>query len=175
MRAFKVNAQGRVSGHGIQFLNWELVVEVGAPINVLQHFDPVSFRVRDLLTGTDSEGKLCNLVVRRCRTDHLACEFRTVRIANPARLSFSIVSPPSPIKPGAYRWKAGVFDGHQWTDGWWGLPEMVVATKPMTNTGDEFQGILNLPCEMEVRSALKRFGGDTGLMGCWSSSRYTTA
>ena len=60
--------------------------------------------------------------------------------------------PTLPIKPGAYRWKAGVYDGHQWTDGWWALPEMVVGTKPMTNTGDEFQGILNLPCELEVRA-----------------------
>src|SRR5882762_3452152 len=41
----EVNAQEESSRQGIQFLKWELVVEDGAPPNVLQHFDPVYFRV----------------------------------------------------------------------------------------------------------------------------------
>jgi hypothetical protein len=60
--------------------------------------------------------------------------------------------PILPLKPGVYRWKVGVYDGHEWSDAWWAVPELVVGTKPMTNTADEFQGILNLPCEMEIRT-----------------------
>ena len=41
----EVYSQGEAFGQGIQFLKWELVVEDGEPTNVLQHFDPVYFRV----------------------------------------------------------------------------------------------------------------------------------
>src|SRR6266850_6559552 len=147
----EVNAQEESSGQGIQFLKWELVVEDGALPNVLQHFDPVYFRVVIHIPEKILKG-LYNILL----LDDLA---RIIWHGNfelsalePGTFEFLHRLPTLPIKPGAYRWKAGVYDGHQWTDAWWALPEMVVGTRPMTNTADEFQGILNLPCEMKVRA-----------------------
>ncbi len=151
MERSKVNAQEESSGHGIQFLKWELVVEDGAPSNVLQHFDPVSFRVVIYLPEQILKGSYAILLFDDAERIIWHANFELSGL-QPGTFEFLHRLPTLPIKPGAYRWKAGVYDGHQWTDGWWGLPEMVVATKPMTNTGDEFQGILNLPCEMEVRA-----------------------
>jgi lipopolysaccharide transport system ATP-binding protein len=151
MERTKVNAQEESSGQGIQFLKWELVVEDGAPSNVLQHFDPVSFRVVVYLPEQILKGSYAILLFDDAGRIIWHGNFELSGL-QPGTFEFLHRLPTLPIKPGAYRWKAGVFDGHRWTDGWWALPEMVVGTKPMTNTGDEFQGILNLPCEMEVRA-----------------------
>jgi homopolymeric O-antigen transport system ATP-binding protein len=146
-----VNAQEESSGQGIQFLKWELVVEDGAPSNVLQHFDPVSFRVVIYLPEQILKGSYAILLFDDAGRIIWHGNFELSGL-QPGMFEFLHHLPMLPIKPGAYRWKAGVYDGHRWTDGWWALPEMVVGTKPMTNTGDELQGILNLPCEMEVRA-----------------------
>ena len=147
----EVHTQQDTSGHGIQFLKWEFVVEDGAPSNVLQHFDPVSFRVMIHLPEPILKGSYAILLFDDAGRIiwHGLFELSGLQ---PGTFEFLHRLPMLPIKPGAYRWKAGVYDGHQWTDGWWALPEMVVGTKPTSNTGDEFQGILNLPCEMEVRA-----------------------
>src|SRR5947208_10094266 len=58
----EVNAQEESSGQGIQFLKWELVVEDGAPPNVLQHFDPVCFRVVIRLTEKILKGNYAILL-----------------------------------------------------------------------------------------------------------------
>jgi len=146
-----MNAQEGISGQGIQFLKWELVVEDGAPANVLQNFDPVFFRVVVHLPEQILKGNYAILLFDDAGRIIWHGNFELSGL-EPGTFEFLHRLPTLPIKPGAYRWKAGVYDGHQWTDGWWALPEMVVGTKPMTNTGDEFQGILNLPCELEVRA-----------------------
>jgi ABC-type polysaccharide/polyol phosphate transport system ATPase subunit len=146
-----VNPQEESSGQGIQFLKWELVVEDGAPSNVLQHFDPVSFRVVIYLPEQILKGSYAILLFDDAGRIIWHGNFELSGL-QPGTFEFLHRLPTLPIKPGSYRWKAGVYDGHRWTDGWWALPEMVVGTKPMTNTGDELQGILNLPCEMEVRA-----------------------
>ena len=146
-----VNAQEESSGQRIQFLKWELVVEDGAPTNVLRHFDPVSFRVVISFPEAILKGSYAILLFDDSGRIIWHGNFELSGL-QPGTFEFLHRLPTLPIKPGAYRWKAGVYDGHKWTDGWWALPEMVVGTKPMTNTGDEFQGILNLPCEMEVRA-----------------------
>jgi len=147
----EVHTRQETFGHGIQFLKWEFVVEDGAPSNVLQHFDPVFFRVVIHLPEPILKGSYAILLFDDAGRIiwHGLFELSGLQ---PGTFEFLHRLPMLPIKPGAYRWKAGVYDGHQWTDGWWALPEMVVGTKPTSNTGDEFQGILNLPCEMEVRA-----------------------
>jgi ABC-type polysaccharide/polyol phosphate transport system ATPase subunit len=146
----EVNAQEESSSQGIQFLKWELVVEDGVPPNVLQHFDPVSFRVVVRLTEKILKGSYAILLFDDAGRIIWHGNFELSGL-QPGMFEFLHHLPMLPIKPGGYRWKAGIYDGHQWTDGWWALPELVVGTKPTSNTGDEFQGILNLPCEMEVR------------------------
>ena len=144
-------AQKTGFSHNIQFLKWEFIVDEGAPPNVLQHFGPVSFRVVIYFPEAILKGSYGILLFDDSGRIIWHGNFELSGL-QPGTFEFVHRLPTLPIKPGAYRWKAGVYDGHQWTDGWWALPEMVVGTKPMTNTGDEFQGILNLPCEMEVRA-----------------------
>ncbi len=149
-RAPQESADQGLSSRDIQFKTWELLVDGRRPGNVLQHFGPVCFRVvidlpQRILKGlyyillVDDQGR----IIWHGNFELAALESGTFEFRH--RL------PTLPLKPGVYRWRAGVYDGHRWTDPWWAVPELVVGTKPMTNTADEFQGILNLPCEMEVR------------------------
>jgi len=146
-----VDAQEESSGQGIQFLRWELVVEDGALPNVLQHFDPVSFRVVVRLTEKILKGSYAILLfddVGRIIW-HGNCELSGLE---PGTLEFLHRLPTLPIKPGVYRWKVGIYDGRKWTDPWWALPELIVGTKPLLNSSDEFMGILNLSWDMEIHT-----------------------
>ena len=147
----EANGQEESSGESIQFLKWELVVEDGGPSNVLNHFDPVYFRVLIHIPEKILKGLYNILLVDDLGRIIWHGNFELSAL-EPGTFEFFHRLPTLPIKPGAYRWKAGVYNGHQWTDAWWALPEMVVGTKPMTNTADEFQGILNLPCEIKIRA-----------------------
>ncbi len=147
----EVNAQEESSRQGIQFLKWELVVEDGAPPNVLQHFDSVSFRVVIRLTEKILKGSYAILLFDDGGRIiwHGNHELSGLE---PGTLEFLHRLPTLPIKPGAYRWKVGIYDGRKWTDPWWALPELIVGTKPLLNSSDEFMGVLNLSCDMEIRT-----------------------
>jgi lipopolysaccharide transport system ATP-binding protein len=147
----EVNTQEESSGQGIQFLKWELVVEDGAPSNVLKHFDPVYFRVVIQLPEKILKGSYAILLFDDAGRIlwHGNNELSGLE---PGTFEFLHRLPTLPIKPGAYRWKVGIYDGRKWTDPWWALPELIVGTKPLLNSSDEFMGILNLPCDMEIRT-----------------------
>lgn len=141
----------RAAGREIQFLAWELLVENGAPANVLQHFGPVDFRLVVQVPELIRKGSYAILLLDDGGRIIWHGNF-DLSILEPGTFELIHRLQTMPLKPGSYRWKAAIYDGHRWSDTWWAAPELVVGTKPMTNTADEFQGILNLPCEMEVRA-----------------------
>lgn len=139
-------------GCGIQFVKWELVAEGGEPSNVLLHSGPFSFRVVVRLPEPIRKGIYAILlfddtgrIIWHGNFELSALEAGTFEFLH--RL------PTLPIKPGAYRWKIGVYDGHEWADPWWAIPDLLVGTKPFLKTADEFLAILNLPCDMEIRTS----------------------
>jgi ABC-type polysaccharide/polyol phosphate transport system ATPase subunit len=139
-----------VFSRNVHFQMWELLVDGIGPKNVLEHFGPVSFRVVISLPERILKGLYNILLI----DDHERIIWHgnfELPVVEPGTFEFRHRLLTLPLKPGVYRWKAGIYDGHRWTDPWWAVPELIVGTKPMTNTSDEFQGILNLPCEMEVR------------------------
>jgi len=54
-----------------------------------------------------------------------------------------------PLQPGAYHWQVTVWDGEGASDVWTCVPEMIIATDHTSPRGDEWQGILHLPCRFE--------------------------
>jgi ABC-type polysaccharide/polyol phosphate transport system ATPase subunit len=138
-------------GREIQFLTWELLIENGAPVNVLQHFGPVGVRVVVHVPEPIRKGSYAILLLDDSGRIIWHGNF-DLSVLEPGTFELILRLQTIPLKPGSYRWKAAIYDGHRWSDTWWAVPELVVGTKPMTNTADEFQGILNLPCEIEVRA-----------------------
>lgn len=149
-RAVTLPSRQGVPGRDIQFQTWELLVDGDGPRNVVEHLGPINFRVVIKVPERILRGLYNILLVDDQGRIMWHGNFELAAL-EPGTFEFRHRLPTLPLKPGVYRWKAGVYDGHRWTDPWWAVPELVVGTKPLTNTADEFQGILNLPCEMEVR------------------------
>jgi hypothetical protein len=55
-----------------------------------------------------------------------------------------------PVKPGAYCWRVTLWDEEDLVDGWECVPDLLVATKPVTHWLDEWAGILNIPSSFTV-------------------------
>jgi len=60
--------------------------------------------------------------------------------------------PSLPLRPGPYTWRVSLFDEHGLLDDWQCVPEMLVATEPVTHPSDEWAGILNIPETFSVFS-----------------------
>lgn len=55
--------------------------------------------------------------------------------------------PHLPLRPGAYTWRASLWDGGENVADWDGSPEMRVSTIPVGHPRDDKAGILNIPSE----------------------------
>ena len=68
------------------------------------------------------------------------------------RYTFAFGLPLLPLRPGAYRLHASLYEreGHRLLDDWWAMPELIVATTPLSHPQDEWQGVLNLPCTFSM-------------------------
>lgn len=64
--------------------------------------------------------------------------------------TFCYTFPYLPLRPGVYSWRAVIYEATEPVDDWECLPQMQVATVPVTHYRDEPAGILNIPSKLEV-------------------------
>jgi lipopolysaccharide transport system ATP-binding protein len=64
--------------------------------------------------------------------------------------------PSLPLRPGPYTWKVSLYDENGLLDAWECVPEMLVATEPVTHPKDEWAGVLNIPAEFTVLSTTEQ-------------------
>jgi lipopolysaccharide transport system ATP-binding protein len=60
--------------------------------------------------------------------------------------------PGLPVRPGPYYWQVSLHDAEGLLDLWNAVPELVVDTELRSHHRDEWQGILNLPSAIQIRS-----------------------
>ena len=127
------------------FQSWEILEPRGERSNVLDTFGPIVVRFnvlvkqplrnihhgivlynsdRQLLWGTGFDGLQLEAGVQR----------------------FEYRLPTLPLRPGAYNWRVNLHGEHGSIDDWEAVPELVVATEPVTHRMDEWAGFLNIPC-----------------------------
>jgi len=58
--------------------------------------------------------------------------------------------PSLPLQPGPYSWRVSLYDDHGLIDDWQCVPEMLVATEPVTHRKDDWAGVLNIPEEFSI-------------------------
>jgi ABC-type polysaccharide/polyol phosphate transport system ATPase subunit len=61
--------------------------------------------------------------------------------------------PSLPLKPGLYSWLVSLFDHGREVDVWPCFPEMAIATEVHQDLRDEWNGILNVPCDFAIQSS----------------------
>jgi lipopolysaccharide transport system ATP-binding protein len=108
----------------------EFEVVLGAPLRIGLHGIALYNSDRNLLWGT----AVSNLELR------------------PGKHTFTHELPSLPLRPGPYTWRVSLFDEHGLLDDWQCVPEMLVATQPVTHPSDEWAGLLNIPEQFSVRS-----------------------
>jgi len=63
--------------------------------------------------------------------------------------------PMLPMRPGPYTWHVSLYDESNLVDAWDCLPEMTVTTEIHQHARDEWNGILNVPCNFEILEGSK--------------------
>ncbi len=83
------------------------------------------------------------------------------------------VLPGLPLKPGAYCWKVSLYSEGTLLDEWYCVPELIIATPPLTHPRDEWSGVLNVPCELRVLGASSSEPSGSSMAESKDQSRLT--
>ena len=58
--------------------------------------------------------------------------------------------PHLPVRPGAYSWQLSLWNDEGNVDLWDAVPEMLVATENYQHSRDEWNGVMNIPCQYSI-------------------------
>lgn len=61
-----------------------------------------------------------------------------------------VTFPSMPLKPGPYTWKVSLYTEAGLADSYYCVPNLTIGTIPVTHPMDQWQGILNIGCEIHV-------------------------
>jgi len=141
--------KGRDANIAATFFKWEISKPIHQQPNVLVETGPVTLRFmlkvnKSIHNGSHSIFLFSNdnqLIWGTCVNKV------TVEVGTHA---FTYELPSLPLKPSTYFWRVSLYDDNdQLVDTWDCLPELIIATPP-THTRDEWAGILNLPCSLQI-------------------------
>jgi lipopolysaccharide transport system ATP-binding protein len=135
-------------GKDAQFLGWELEPR-GSEANVLDARGEVSVRMRVQLRRPVSRART-GLALRNADQVLVGSwAFYDLDLPVGEHL-FTYRIEGLPLVPGAYQWEVSLLDEEGMLDDWFGVPELIVGTELFAHPNDEYRGILNVPCALEV-------------------------
>jgi len=70
---------------------------------------------------------------------------------DPGLHEFYYTFPTLPLRPGPYSWQVSLWENGKVLDMWDCVPDMIIATEGHQHPQDEWNGILNVPCQFEIR------------------------
>jgi len=134
------------------FVSWEIVEPRGENSNVLITSGPVHLkfvlRLRKPLTDGHHGIALYNHE-RQLMWGWAANNLQFGEGIHELHYSF----PMLPLKPGLYNWLVSLYEHGREVDIWPCTPEMAIATEIHQHLRDEWNGVLNVPCELEIQSS----------------------
>jgi lipopolysaccharide transport system ATP-binding protein len=68
----------------------------------------------------------------------------------PGTHDFCYTFPTLPLRPGPYSWQVSLWENGQVVDHWDCAPDMIIATETYQHSRDEWNGILNVPCQLVI-------------------------
>src|SRR5271156_3784701 len=146
--------ENRGPGFGGRFVRWEIMEPRENAPNILTTLGPVTVRFLVEVHKPVREGhhgialrNVDNQLIWAWATNDVALAF--------GEHMFSYSFPMLPVRPGPYSWHVSLYDGGKIVDVWDCLPEMVVGTEVHQHPRDEWNGVLNMPCEFEISEVSK--------------------
>jgi len=144
------------SAQRAQFVRWEIEHPRASKPNVLISSGPCTFKVvlwvnKPIEKGfggialRDSDGQL---IWAAATEDQGRGCFRL----DPGEYNLFYSVSTLPIKPGVYQLHVSLYDSEdgKLIDQWHFIPELIIGTSPESHPRDEWQGILNLPCNFRI-------------------------
>lgn len=153
-----VNERQAVSQNGsaaAKFLNWRVMNGGAAESNVLSHFGPVEIEVA-LDVHQPIKNAHHGLALWNQDNQLLWGWAKEGLNFSPGRHALIHRLPGLPVRPGSYSLRMCIFgepNGGDWRvlDDWHSIPDLIVATSPVAHPRDEWSGVLNIPCELEIK------------------------
>jgi lipopolysaccharide transport system ATP-binding protein len=148
MTSGEVDAARAASNGKAQFLRWEIAEPRGESPHILAALGPV--RVK-FTAQVNVQPKLTHLGVNLFDAENrLVWGWAMEELKlTPGANEFSLTFPMLPLRPGIYFWSIGLWDDEGCMDRWTALPAMVVATPSYQHWDDQWNGILNIPCQLK--------------------------
>ena len=144
------------SNEGSRFVRWEIEHPRTVKPNVVAFSGPCTFKVVLWLNKLIEKGfsgiSLRNsdgqLIWAAATGDQDGGYFHL----NPGEYNLFYSVPTLPIKPGVYQLHVSLYDREddKLIEQWHCVPELIIGTSPKSHPRDEFQGILNLPCNFRI-------------------------
>jgi ABC-type polysaccharide/polyol phosphate transport system ATPase subunit len=137
-------------GEKARFLSWKILEPRGESPHMLTSLGPVTIRfvvkVREPLRRCQHGAALFNMD----RQLMWAWAKDDVRL-EPGIHSFTYTFPMLPLRPGVYAWHVSIWEDKEMLDLWDCLPEMNIATQIFQHPRDEWNGLLNVPCDFSIQ------------------------
>ncbi|MBZ5698590.1 MAG: ABC transporter ATP-binding protein [Acidobacteriia bacterium] len=139
-------------GEKVHFLNWEILQPRSESAHMLTSFGPVKIRFIVQVNQPVQRGHHGVALFNMDRQLMWAWAKDDVRL-EPGIHSFTYTFPTLPLRPGAYAWQVSLWEDKELLELWDCLPEMNIATKVFQHPRDEWNGVLNVPCDFTIRNA----------------------
>lgn len=139
-----------------RYLSWELADGSTEDAHTIRTLAPVTFRlrldVREPVRAGYGGFEIFNLDGQLIWSSATYDQGKGDLVLAPGRYTFGFRLPLLPLRPGNYRLHASFYDreGSRLLDDWWATPELVLTLPPTSHSQDEWQGVLNLPCEFSA-------------------------
>jgi lipopolysaccharide transport system ATP-binding protein len=139
------------SGNGgtARFLKWDILEPHHSVANVVATLGPVKLRLSVKVNKPIRNG---HHGIALFNNDGLLMWASAVNGLNlkPGVCDFQYSLSSLPLKPGPYRLHVSLFNDGELVDSWHCVPDLIIGTEPLTHPLDEWQGVLNQPCEFTV-------------------------
>jgi lipopolysaccharide transport system ATP-binding protein len=147
------------AGYRARYVGWRIAGSNEATAHTVGSLDPLTLEVhidiREKLEHAYGGFEIFDIEGQLMWSGSTYDEGRGDLVLEAGRYTFAFGLPLLPLRPGAYRLHASLYEreGHRLVDDWWAIPDLIIATTPLSHSQDEWQGVLNLPFSFSVSKA----------------------
>jgi len=134
-----------------RFLRWEIVKPKAEQPNMLTTLGPITLKFAVKINRLIGDG--VHGIALRNSDNQLIWAWAVYNLHLGLGIHEFVYTLPSlPLRPGIYSWHVSLYNEGSLLDEWSCTPELIVAALPLTHPRDEWSGILNMPCEFQLRT-----------------------
>ena len=134
------------------FIGWEIVEPRAEKPNLLTTLGPVKVKFVVRLSKAVNDGIHGIALYNNERQLMWGWSVKNLQLAEGTH-EFHYTFPSLPLRPGVYNWLVSLYDQGQEIDSWSCVPEMVIATEIHQDGRDDWNGVLNVPCEFGIQDS----------------------